>query len=235
MSVGILQCGDVPAGLEAYGPYGRMVATLLERPGEARIFDVQQGALPASADACRAWLITGSPAAVYDDLPWIAPLLGFIRAARGRAPMVGVCFGHQAIAQALGGRVEKSARGWGIGVHEYAVRQQAAWMDEGTPSVRIAASHQDQVVAAPPGARVTLASDFTPFAGLDYGDAIGFQAHPEFTPAFARALIESRAVGHGALAGPALASLNAGDDRARVVGWIRRFLAGAAAARPQAA
>jgi GMP synthase-like glutamine amidotransferase len=224
MSIGILQCGDVPPTLAAHGPYGRMVAGLLDRPDQARTFDVPQGALPAAPDLCRAWLVTGSPAGVYDDLPWIRPLLDFIRAARGRAKLVGICFGHQAIAQALGGQVEKSAKGWGIGVHDYAVRQAAPWMEMPVASVRIPASHQDQVVAAPPGARVTLASDFTPFAGLDYGDAISFQAHPEFTPAFGQALIEDRLDHYGDRAAPALASYGGGDDSPRVAGWIRRFL-----------
>jgi GMP synthase-like glutamine amidotransferase len=224
MKIGILQCGPVPAGLEpAHGTYGAMMRRLLDPHHETSLHDVTQGSLPAQATDREAWLLTGSPAGVYDDLPWIAPLLEFLRAARGRTKLVGICFGHQAMAEAFGGRVVKSPKGWGIGLHRYEVRERAPWMMDAAP-VHISASHQDQVVEAPPGARVTLANEFTPLAGLDYGDAISFQCHPEFTPEFAVDLLESRRAQFGELAGPAIASLAAPADSARVRDWIGAFL-----------
>jgi GMP synthase-like glutamine amidotransferase len=159
-----------------------------------------------------------------DDLPWIDPLLSFLRGARGRARLVGLCFGHQAMAAAFGGRVEKSERGWGLGLHGYDVVARAPWMDE-TTSIRAPAFHQDQVVVAPAGAQVTLASAFTPLAGLDYGDAVSFQFHPEFTVPYAVALTAALRPKLGELTVPALATYAAPDDVARVQGWIRRFLA----------
>jgi GMP synthase-like glutamine amidotransferase len=187
---------------------------------------VQAGDLPDAA-AFDGAIITGSAAGVYEDHGWIPPLLKWIRNARGRTRLVGVCFGHQAMAQALGGRVEKSGRGWGVGLHRYRVIAPQPWMTPALPEIALSASHQDQVVVKPEDARVTLASDFTPYAGLAWGDdAISFQPHPEFSRAFTGALVEGR---RGridtAVVDRALESLEAEDDRAPVADWIRRFLA----------
>jgi GMP synthase-like glutamine amidotransferase len=103
-------------------------------------------------DILQAILITGSPAGVYDKLDWIAPLEDFVRSAyASQIPMVGVCFGHQLMAQALGGIVQKSDKGWGIGRHVYDIAP-GNGVIEGE-RIAIAASHQDQVIAPPPGAR----------------------------------------------------------------------------------
>lgn len=225
MKVGILEAGQPPASLiAAHGTYADMTARLLGPHACVEHFAAMSGRLPERPGHCDAYIVTGSPAGVYDAEPWIAPLLEFLRAARGRARLVGICFGHQALAQALGGRVEPSAKGWGIGLHRYDVRGRAGWMDADTP-VTAAAFHQDQVVAAPPGARVTLASDFTPFAGLDYGDAISFQFHPEFGSDFCTALLDAGRDRYGPGTDPAIASYAAPQDGARVAGWIRSFLA----------
>ena len=138
--------------------------------------------------------------------------------------MVGVCFGHQIMAEALGGRVEKSDKGWGAGLHRYDIVRREAWMD-GVEAIAVPASHQDQVVIQPLATDVIAASDFTPLAGLAWTDrpAISFQFHPEFSPALAKALIELR---YDVVpdSDTAIASLDAPNDNARVGGWIRRFL-----------
>lgn len=225
MTIGILQCGAPPEALRSqYGGYGAMAQRLLGSGRETETFDVTRGVLPAHAAACSAYVLTGSPAGVYDDLPWITGLIGFLQQARGRAKLVGICFGHQVMAQAFGGAVVKSPKGWGVGLHRYDVPHRAPWMDDAT-HVDVPASHQDQVVTCPPGARVIAASAFTPYAGLDYTDAISFQFHPEFSPAFSVALIEALRDRYGALAAPAIASYSQPDDCARVGGWISRFLA----------
>ena len=138
--------------------------------------------------------------------------------------MVGICFGHQAMAEALGGRVEKSEKGWGIGLQRYGIDRIEPWMD-GADSIAVPASHQDQVVVQPPNTEVIASSDFTPFAGLAWTDrpAISVQFHPEFEPAYAKALIEARRDKMPDADG-AIASLDQHNDNARIAGWIRRFL-----------
>ncbi len=229
MSIGILQCGHPPESLiPGHGDYADMMQAMLGAGRQTVRFDVTRGQWPERAEACEAYILTGSPAGVYDDLPWIAPLLEFLRRARGRSRLVGICFGHQAMAQAFGGRVIASPKGWGLGLQQYEVRQRAAWMEPGVASVVAAAFHQDQVVTPPPGARVALASEFTPFAGLDYGDAISFQFHPEFGAAFSTALLTALSDHFGPRTGPAVATYARPHDGARVGGWIGRFLDGTA-------
>ena len=227
--IAILETGaPPPAPRAAHGDYPAMFRTLLGDEFAFETFNVQAGEWPEAA-AFDAAIITGSSAGVYETDPWIAELLDWIRAARGRTRLVGVCFGHQAMAKALGGRVEKSARGWGVGLHRYEVVSPEPWMQPAAAAVGVPASHQDQVVEKPADARVILRSDFTPFAGLAWGDdAISMQPHPEFTPAFAIALTAGR---HDridpALVERAVDSLKAADDRALVGGWIRAFVTSA--------
>ena len=224
--IAILQTGAPPsAPAAAHGDYPAMFRDLLGDSFDFETFDVQAGEWP-DAGAFDAAIVTGSAAGVYETDAWISDLLDWIRAAKGRTKLVGVCFGHQAMAQALGGRVEKSERGWGVGLHRYQVASPEPWMSPAAATVAIPASHQDQVVEKPADARVLLRSDFTPFAGLAWGeDAISMQPHPEFTPAFATELTAGR---HDridpALVARAVDSLKATDDRAMVGGWIKAFL-----------
>ena len=148
-------------------------------------------ALPDPKDL-DAILITGSAAGVYDDFPWMTPLMTFIRdAAAVRTPQIGICFGHQAIANALGAEVAKSDRGWGIGRHVYDIEAPQAWMGHQPPAqFSLGVSHQDQVLSLPPGAVRTARSDFCEYAALAYPEAkaISFQGHPEFSSGFSCAL-----------------------------------------------
>ena len=224
MKLAILETGTPPGDLESrFGDYPAMFARMLGSGFDFESFDVQSGRLPRYPDGHDAYLITGSPAGVYDPLPWIAPLMDFIRAA-GDSHMIGICFGHQVMAEALGGKVVKSEKGWGAGLHRYDVADRQPWMD-GEQSIAIPASHQDQVVVQPPATKVTVRSDFTPYAGLAWTDrpAISFQFHPEFSPDFAKALIAQR---YDQVSTPdqAIASLDSPNDTARVGQWIRRFL-----------
>ena len=225
MKLAILETGVPPGDLSTrFGDYAQMFGRLLGDGFDIEPFDVQKGEFP-DVGAHEACLITGSPAGVYDHLPWIAPLMEFIRAARD-SRMIGVCFGHQAMAEALGGQVVKSEKGFGAGLHRYRILRTAPWMDE-RATISIPASHQDQVVVQPPNTEVIAASEFTPLAALAWTDrpAISFQFHPEFTPQFAKALIEKR---YDAVSNPdaAIASLDAPNDTAVVGQWIRNFLNG---------
>ncbi|MDP1874968.1 type 1 glutamine amidotransferase [Phenylobacterium sp.] len=230
MRLGILKTGAPPAPLDAqFGSYPDMFQNLLGPDAyDYVIFDVAAGETPARPETCDAYLVTGSSVGVYDPEPWIADLIAFLRAARGRAGLVGVCFGHQVMAQAFGGQVTKSPKGWGIGLHAYALQEKVPGLEQ-RQALSAPASHQDQVVSLPPGARVLASSAFTPFGMLAYGDqpATSVQLHPEFEPAYAQALIEARRGSRyeDAQADQALASYAAPDDRAALGEWISTFLA----------
>jgi GMP synthase-like glutamine amidotransferase len=225
MKLAILETGRPPGNLsQEFGDYPQMFERLLGPGFDVESFDVVGGNLPEPTQH-HAYLITGSPAGVYDPLPWIAPLERFIRDAKD-AKMVGVCFGHQVMAEALGGHVEKSDKGWGAGLHRYTVVRSEPWIDS-AGTIAIPASHQDQVVVQPANTAIVAASEFTPFAALAWTDrpAISFQFHPEFSPAFAKALIEKR---YDVVPNPdaAIASLDAPNDNEVVGRWIRNFLNG---------
>lgn len=224
MKLAILETGRPPGDLaDRFGTYPEMFERLLSDGFDIQTFDVQADELPDDPGAYDAYLITGSPAGVYDPLPWIEPLFEFIRSARDRK-MVGVCFGHQAMAEALGGHVQKSEKGWGTGLHRYATN--GALAEIGGGEIAVPVSHQDQVVVQPPNTKVIASSPFTPFAALSWTDrpAVSIQFHPEFALDYAKALVERR---RDRLPDPdaAIASLDAPNDSGRVGQWIRNFLA----------
>lgn len=228
IKVGILQTGGPPPPLDQrFGSYSTMVRELLGPQHEFTTFDVRAGELPRRADICDAYVITGSASGVYDADSWIGPLKDFLRDAGGQTAMVGICFGHQIMAEAFGGQVVKSPRGWGIGLHRYDIGQRADWMDDAR-AIAVPASHQDQVVKLPADARVLGGSEFTPYGIVEYPQrrAMSLQSHPEFSPEYATALIELRRASKytSEQADRALATLREPNDRARVGGWLAQFL-----------
>lgn len=190
MLIGILQTGQSPEALrDEMGDYPDFFRTLLTNKGlEFRTYNVENMHFPVSVEDCDGWLITGSRHGAYEDHPFIQPLETFIRKAMAaRVPLVGICFGHQIIAQAMGGKVERSAKGWAVGPQEY---------DFDGDKVTINAWHRDQVTEVPEGAEVCASNDFCENAALVYGDqAFTIQAHPEFEDEFIRGLLRTRAPG----------------------------------------
>ena len=231
LKIGILAAGRPPQALQLrFGDYPAMFEHLLDGRGyNWASYDVPAGEYPGQPEDCDGYVVTGAAAGVYDGDPWIADLLTFLRAAKGRAKLVGVCFGHQAMAQAFGGQVNNSPKCWGIGLHSYGVEADRPWMDQ-APAFALSASHQDQVVELPPGASVIAGNDFCQMGTLAYDDgmSISCQLHPEFAPDYSIALIDGR---RGVRfpeeqAAEAIESLKHADDHARVAGWIGRFFEG---------
>lgn len=226
MKVAILEAGKPPETLRArFGRYPAMFMGLLGDGFDYASYDVTAGELPREPAAHDAYVITGGPAGVYDPEPWMPDFLDFLRAAKSRK-LVGICLGHQAMAQAFGGHVEKSDKGWGIGLHSYPVVARHDWMNgDDVAAVAVPASHQDQVVLQPPNTEVVASSVFTPYAALAWRDrpAISFQFHPELSADFTKALIDSRR-DRLTNADAAIATLDAPNDNHRVGKWIRSFL-----------
>ncbi|WP_415183123.1 type 1 glutamine amidotransferase [Phaeovulum sp.] len=190
MLIGILQTGQSPDVLrEEAGDYPEMFAHLLADHGLTfRTYLVEEMAFPENVHECEGWLITGSRHGAYEDHPFIAPLEDFIRKAIAEAvPLVGICFGHQIIAKALGGTVERYSGGWAVGPQDY---------DFGGTKLTLNAWHRDQVTQIPEGATVVGCNEFCENAALVYGDrAFTVQAHPEFEDDFIEGLLRTRGPG----------------------------------------
>lgn len=224
-------CGHVPPdALDLGGDYPALFGSLLEPLGvEVVAFDAVAGHLPASIDDCEGWLTSPARESVIDDHPWIHALGDLVRelVARER-PFAGMCFGHQLLASALGGRVERSPHGWGAGAKTYELVARRRWMDPPLDRVRLVASHEDQVVELPPGAALLARADYCPIAAFELGErAIGIQPHPEFSADISRRLTTLRYDLMGAATSDAaLASLGLPLDRATVARWLVTFLLG---------
>ncbi len=190
MKIGILVTGHPPDELyKQFGEYDGMFRTLLDgNEFEFETFCVVDGQFPANAEQADGWVITGSRHGAYEDHPWIPRLEDLIRAIRDNgSPLIGVCFGHQIIAQALGGKVEKFKGGWAVGRTEYDLDGQ---------TVTLNAWHQDQVVELPQDAKVMGTNAFCQNAMVAYGDTVWtVQAHPEYGDDFIQGLMQTRGKG----------------------------------------
>ncbi len=236
-SIGILTCGQVRADLvETHGEYPAMFARLLAEVApdvQTTAYRVYAGEYPALA-AHDAFLISGSRFSVYDSDPWIARLEEYVRSLfHARKPTVGICFGHQMMARALGGITAKAPQGWGIGKHVAEIIKPADWMQPAAPDYGVFVSHQDQVLRLPPGAELLARNAHCPNSMFIVdGLFLGIQGHPEFTGEFARDLALGRAEIYGqALLDKALPSYSEPVDSTLVARWIVNFLRGAHSAQ----
>jgi GMP synthase-like glutamine amidotransferase len=229
-TIGLFEAGSYdPDFIGAHGApsdwFKRFLGRVSDDGLEYRVYRAYDGDIPATVDECDGYLITGSPASAMERAPWMLNLGEFCIRAMETRPVVGICFGHQLLCQALGGEVRAAEVGWGIGVHSYAVTGTADWMDPPMPDVAMLTSHMDQVTTLPPGAAVLAESAFCPHAILQLGpNAITIQAHPEATRGCFGSVYEMRRERYApGQADRALKSLEQPTDDDRVGHWLVKF------------
>ena len=198
MKIGILLVGRASEDLvDEYGTYAEMLIALInteEQVFEFKTFNILDDEFPKDHLECDGWIVTGSPHGVYEDHSWIPTVSQLINNVyEANLPIFGVCFGHQLIAQALGGHVEKSEKGWGLGLHTYQVNNKPDYMSNLSEEVTLNICHQDQVLRPPQGATIYAKSEFCENAGFYIKDKVlTMQAHPEFLVDFTKALLTAR-------------------------------------------
>lgn len=243
LCIGILECDHVDEDLlNIQGEYSDMFSDLFysqvdnlefELDVEVAVYDLTANHFPISLDSCDAYLITGSRFGVNDvaEIPWLQKAKDLVvELYQSKIPTIGICFGHQLLADSLGGKVEKTEdKGWGVGVHSWEIKNQKNWMgvsENILSEFSLLASHQDQVVLLPPNASLIASSKFCPIAGFQIEDTIlSFQGHPEFSTEYLSTLIDRRLIQIGeATTTVAKASLNNNVDDELVGQWMLNFL-----------
>ncbi|MHA2940422.1 glutamine amidotransferase-related protein [Vibrio sp. RC27] len=229
MKIGIIVTGLVSPALKAgNGEYADMIMATLSPHGDFdyAIYSALERMLPDDIDQCEGYIITGSVHDSYADELWINELASWIRRCDQQGkPLVGICFGHQIINIALGGVVEKSTKGWGIGMSVNKVLQTKTWMKPKKTSINVLVSHQDQIIESPNDMVHIASSDFCPHYMLAKDDHIlTIQGHPEFSVDFVRRIVELK---HGTIDEAryleALKSLKLSPDSSTIMQWIAQF------------
>jgi len=240
LRVGILRTDDVrPALAETFGEYPEMFEALLveannQRSINSRVdlnvtaYRINQEIYPDDIDDQDAYIITGSQSSVYEDLAWINTLGGFVRQLHQRKKkLIGICFGHQLIANVLGGEAGKASSGWEIGVKHTTVKAEFIHCFDGAEPYKLLYSHQDQVSKAATGSEVLASTPGCPIAMTALnGHILTFQGHPEFPMAYASALYQLRKdVYPEDCYSDAMDSLREDTDHLKVANWMIDFMA----------
>jgi len=198
MKIGILQCDSTMKQFQAeHGNYPGMFMSLFRSVDpelEFEVFNVELEQYPQAPEMYDAYLITGSRHSVYDSKRWIKNLEKYVLELHERkCPMVGICFGHQMIARALGGKTEVAKQGWMVGVQNYQTVSAQKWIQPALEKFSLLASHKDQVTKLPKNAELIAEGDYCPYASFRIENHIlTFQAHPEFQKEYSKALIHYR-------------------------------------------
>lgn len=231
MNIGLLQCDHVREEFQNIASdYSDMFRQFFAEhipEIELTVYDVCHGELPNNVDLHDGYITTGSSHSVYEDIDWIHQLASFVRQLNEhQKKLVGICFGHQMIAHALGGRVERAESGWGIGIKSSEVKSTKAWMQPVQQEYNLLLSHQDQVMTLPPNGEVLAGNAHCPISMFGVGEHfLGIQAHPEFTVDYADALMQVRVdrIGQSTI-DDAQSTLSRQQDDTEIAQWIHRFL-----------
>ncbi|VAX01720.1 Glutamine amidotransferase, class I [hydrothermal vent metagenome] len=233
MHIGLLQADRHDIHIEQrYGSYSDMFQHLFHQVDSDVNFTTYQvidNHYPETINECDGYLITGSKESVYDNLPWIKQLRKFIvDVSHHDTKLVGICFGHQIIAEALGGKVEKAKNGWGIGVSSSLVVESNSWMHPAMKQFSLLVSHQDQVVQLPADATCFADSVFCRYAGFRIGRKIvSFQGHPEFSTDYLKErMLLRKPLFDDELYNDALDSLKNQTQHLEIAKWILNFFSG---------
>ncbi|MDG1176779.1 MAG: gamma-glutamyl-gamma-aminobutyrate hydrolase family protein [SAR324 cluster bacterium] len=231
MKIGILQCDATNENFrDEHGDYPEMFISLFQSIDpelQFAVFDVRLEQYPQTPQECDAYLITGSRFSVYDDEAWIRKLEKFVVELHSeKHPLLGICFGHQMIARALGGKTEKATQGWGVGVQSYRRTKIKSWLKPDLENFSLLAVHQDQVTQLPLGAELIAESEFCPNAAFRIDDHIlTFQAHPEFEKAYSKVLLVLREQNLGPeIFAAGVKSLDQSIQPQVITNWMINFL-----------
>lgn len=214
---------------KAYAPMIKDYLTKYFNEFEFVEYMVAHDEFPADTKECDGYIVTGSPASCYEDEIWIKDLIQFVQDCHEvKQRMVGICFGHQLIAHALGGKVERSPKGWGIGVHDFAINKHTSWMSGEQKSCSLLFFHQDQVVELPKDATLLAQSDFCPIQVYSIEKHVFcFQGHPEFTRDYSKFRIEAnKEVIAKETFDEALKNIDDPTDEDVFAAWVKNFFIG---------
>lgn len=236
LDIGLLLCDDVKEdGRDRFGDYAGMFSrgiSAVDPDIRLTAYNAYLGELPVRPDVHAGYLISGSGASVFEDKAWIRDTMDFVRRCQeSRIRMVGICFGHQLIAHALGGKAARSENGWGFGIHSARLTSNPDWIGAEDPEFKLVVIHQDQVEVLPPGFDTVAGNDFCPHSVItDHDLMLGIQGHPEFSKEFCawRADFRRELIGEAKYRETMdlLANNDAQSDE--VLGWVSRFLRRAA-------
>jgi len=231
MKIGLLECDHVRDELRHIaGDYRQMFPALFSQVApdwEFLFYDVCNGQFPESVAECDVYICTGSKSSVYDEEEWISTLKYFVRNVYySNQIFVGVCFGHQLLAEALGGKVQKASVGWCVGVHSFETLKTENWMNPELSVFNLLMMCQDQVLQLPPDNTLLAKTSDCPNAMFRVGQKmLGIQAHPEFPKTYDQALMELRVERIGAAkVKSGIASLKIPTHELIVAEWIWKFV-----------
>ena len=231
MIVGILEADELKQDVvDRFGRYAESFEQLLSAVDPQLCFQtyhVTRDHYPQHIDECDAYLMTGSKFSCYEDIPWIQRLKQFVvDCLEQEKKLIGICFGHQLIAEALGGAVEKHDRGWGMGVTSSDIKTTPSWLTPKQQQFNLLVSHQDQVTRLPQQASLIAGNAFCPIASFQVNQSIlTFQGHPEFNRDYMQYIMTDRREVIGEqLYKQAKASLQQNEDNELVANWIVNFI-----------